>query len=617
MPDDSDSEAGCADSADEKAATEHYVDVGKSKLRRKERVALGSRYKGARISRADLEAQDDDDDDDEEEEEEEVSSDNFESAREDLDGASSEYDDPENADFEADQARENEDAEIDSDNALGEGDEEKFKDFSFRGSSQTLPHRGKRVARPTAADFISSDDDEEDEGSEDALVNGLEDDDEEDDDGDDLDSEDEEELLRRNDPAAAFLDDEAEESDEDEDGDEELDGFIDDDEQDSEGDSENDEDEDEDQGDDNEESDGERKAPVNANATRATLQDMIQAGQRSVAESLSSAAQKDVAKGKAVRQQQKAFDALLNIRIRLQKSLVAVNSLAAIEDAENQSEPYEAAEAAAVKLWNSIDGFRSSIQSATAAGGKPSQKRKRALAVDATTPSQDIWDSMEETERRAKVRRRAVLENWSQKARNMRTVDRSTARNKFTAAAAEKPLTARLDEELLQAPERLVRRTRTPRSCAPLQVARKVNEDARIYDDADFYQLLLKELVDQRSADTSNGGGGADGVHSSASAAATVRFTAAAAAREAKAKRHVDTKASKGRKMRFNVHEKLQNFMAPEDRRTWEESAIDRLFGTLFGQRMVLDEDVDGEEDGSDQEMGGVEFDEGLRLFRS
>ena len=69
--------------------------------------------------------------------------------------------------------------------------------------------------------------------------------------------------------------------------------------------------------------------------------------------------------------------------------------------------------------------------------------------------------------------------------------------------------------------------------------------------------------------------------------------------------------------MRFNVHEKLQNFMAPEDRRTWEESAIDRLFGTLFGQRMVLDEDVDGEEDGSDQEMGGVEFDEGLRLFRS
>ena len=538
----------------------------------------------------DLEAQDDED-------EEEVSSDDFESAREDLDGASSEYDDPENADLEADQqARGDEDAEIESDNALGEGDEEKFKDFTFRGSSQTLPHRGKRVTRPTAADFISSDDDEEEDEEE---------------------SNEEDEEEPRNGAAAAFLDDEAEESEEDEDGGEELDGFIDDDEQDSEGEGEgegdSEDDDDEDQEDNSEASDGERKAPVNGNATRATLQDMIQAGQRSVAESLSSAAQKDVAKGKAVRQQQKAFDALLSIRIRLQKSLVAVNSLAAIEEAENQSEPYEAAEAAeaaAVKLWNSIDGFRSSIQSGTA--GKPGQKRKRST-VDATTPSQDIWESMEDAERRAKARRRAVLENWSQKARNMRTVDR-TAR-KFAAAAAaaaaEKPLTARLDEEL-QAPERLVRRTRTPRSCAPAQVARKVNEDARIYDDADFYQLLLKELVDQRSADT--GSGGADGgAHASASAAATVRFTAA---REAKAKRHVDTKASKGRKMRFNVHEKLQNFMAPEDRRSWEESAIDRLFGTLFGQRMQLDEDVD-DLDGSDQEMGGVEVDEGLRLFRS
>ena len=67
--------------------------------------------------------------------------------------------------------------------------------------------------------------------------------------------------------------------------------------------------------------------------------------------------------------------------------------------------------------------------------------------------------------------------------------------------------------------------------------------------------------------------------------------------------------------MRFNVHEKLQNFMAPEDRRSWEEGAVDRLFGTLFGQRMELDEDGDDQGE-SDQEMGGVTADEGLRLFR-
>ncbi|RYP13903.1 hypothetical protein DL767_010495 [Monosporascus sp. MG133] len=580
VPSDSDSAAGSDDSADDKAATEHYVNVGKSRLRRKDPVALGSQYRGTRVSRADLEAEDNDEDDEEEASGDEPS-DNFEDAHEDLDGVSSEYDDPDNADLEADQ-NDDEDGEIDSDNALGESDEEKFKDFTFRGSSQTLPHRGKRVTRPTAADFMGSDEEKDGESEEDDLEDEEEEEGESD---EDIDPED----GLRNGPASAFLDDEAEES-EDEEDDEELGELEDEDDLGSADESEDEDDEENEEDDD--EGDDEQRDGENGDANRASLLDMVQAGQRSVAESLSSAAQKDVAKGLSVRQQQKAFDALLNIRIRMQKSLVAINSLNTVEETEHQSEPYEAAEAAALKLWNAIEGFRSSIQSG--AGAKSGQKRKRT--VDATSSSQEIWESMQDTERRAKIRRKAVLENWSQKAKNIRTVDKSS--RKFSGSV-EKPLTVRLEEEL-EAPERLIKRTRTPRSCAPAQVAKKVNEDPSIYDDADFYQLLLKELVDQRAADTSGGAG----------SAATIRFTAV---KEAKAKRHVDTKASKGRKMRFNVHEKLQNFMAPEDRRSWEESAIDRLFGTLFGQKMELDEEAV-----SDQEMGGASVEEGgLRLFRS
>ncbi|RYP72655.1 hypothetical protein DL769_004397 [Monosporascus sp. CRB-8-3] len=577
IPSDSGSAVGSEDSADEKAATEHYVDVGKSKLRRKDPVALGPQYRGARVSRADLEAEDEDED----EESGDEPSDNFEDAHEDLDSVSSEYDDPKNADLEADQNG-GEDGEIDSDNALGESDEEKFKDFTFRGSSQTLPHRGKRVTRPKAADFMGSEEEEYR-----RKEDGLEDDEEEEG-GSDEDGDSEGEL--RNGLASAFLDDEAEESESGEEH-EELDGLEDEDDLGSEGGDEGEDDEDSEE-DDDDGSDEEQQGRPNRDANRASLLDMVQAGQRSVAESLSSAAHKDVAKGLAVRQQQKAFDALLNIRIRMQKSLVAINSLNTVEEAEHQSEPYEAAEAAALKLWNAIEGFRSSIQSGAAA--KSGQKRKRI--VDVTSSSQEIWESMQDTEQRAKIRRKTVLENWSQKAKNMRTVDKSS--RKFSGSV-EMPLTVRLEEEL-EAPERLIKRTRTPRSCAPAQVAKKVNEDPNIYDDADFYQLLLKELVDQRAADTSGGAG----------SAATIRFMAV---KEAKAKRHVDTKASKGRKMRFNVHEKLQNFMAPEDRRTWEESAIDRLFGSLFGQKMELDEEAV-----SDQEMGGVSVEEdGLRLFRS
>ena len=71
----------------------------------------------------------------------------------------------------------------------------------------------------------------------------------------------------------------------------------------------------------------------------------------------------------------------------------------------------------------------------------------------------------------------------------------------------------------------------------------------------------------------------------------------------------VDTKASKGRKMRYTVHEKLQNFMAPEDRGTWGERQRDELFGGLFGRRVGLgeDEDVQSDEDDAGIEGGGLD----------
>jgi protein AATF/BFR2 len=229
------------------------------------------------------------------------------------------------------------------------------------------------------------------------------------------------------------------------------------------------------------------------------------------------------------------------------------------------------------------------------AKAKIGQKRKRGLEMDAT--SQSIWDSMEETEELALAHRRKVLDKWSSKVRNTTAMTSSRKLGPSTSQS----LVSILDDQLLSA-DRLVKRTRTPRSCAPIQASKKVAEDANIYDDADFYQLLLKELVDQRTLDSSSGTTDGAGI--------TVRW---AALKEAKTRKQVDRKASKGRKLRFTVHEKLQNFMASEDRRSWEQDAIDRFFGTLFGQKMEL-----GEDDGSDEEMGGASVaEEGLRLFMS
>jgi len=88
--------------------------------------------------------------------------------------------------------------------------------------------------------------------------------------------------------------------------------------------------------------------------------------------------------------------------------------------------------------------------------------------------------------------------------------------------------------------------------------------DASIYDDNDYYQQLLAEIISSASGSASGeaGAGGTGQGHD-----ATLLAKAAAAARR-KAKRGgagglVDRRASKGRKMRYTVHAKLANFMAP------------------------------------------------------
>lgn len=44
-------------------------------------------------------------------------------------------------------------------------------------------------------------------------------------------------------------------------------------------------------------------------------------------------------------------------------------------------------------------------------------------------------------------------------------------------------------------------------------------------------------------------------------------------------KKEVDRKASKNRKIRYVVHPKLENFMAPEEEIGYNEGALDYLFG--------------------------------------
>ncbi|KAF7554961.1 hypothetical protein G7046_g6676 [Stylonectria norvegica] len=524
------------DSENENAGTEHYVAVGQSKLRDKDGVSLGPQYRGARVTREAL-----DEDSEEEEEEDE----------EDVEGSSDdeEYDDPEQANLVADKA-EASDSEIDSDDALAESDEERLEGFTFRGSSkpkQPKKPTTKADKRAKAADFMSSSDEEGKGGAE-------VDEDEDDTSGVDLG-----------------------ESEEDNDMDDGLDDLVDGD------DSEDDSNEDDDEEQDEDDAEDESESDEDDTSSKKKGKDA-----KPVLAALSNRA--DIEKGIAIQKQRKLYDGLLNLRIRLQKALMAANTFSTIEDApEPESEPYEAAEEAAIKLLNTISSLKDNFGSSSRAGNK----RKRELESSMT--NEEIWEQMTAEEQRATKFREDRLEKW---ARKVQTVNVTTPRG---LGSKNKALIGSLQEQLTNPDNRLAKRSRVPRSCAPAQAAKGITSSDDIYDDADFYQVLLKELVDQRT------------VESASTQAGGVSAVMLNVASEAKLRKHVDRKASKGRKMRFTVHEKLQNFMAPEDRRAWEQEAIDRFFGTLFGRKMELNEESD-----DDDAMGGVDAEEaGLRLFRS
>ncbi|KAF2398778.1 TRAUB-domain-containing protein [Trichodelitschia bisporula] len=380
--------------------------------------------------------------------------------------------------------------------------------------------------------------------------------------------------------AREYADSESEgESHDGSDEEDEVDLDSDEDDEGSEGDSEN-EDEDEDEG--MSDADGPSKADE---VDRDELRRLMADDAKQVAASLSQAAQADIAKGTAVKAQKATFDALLNVRIKLQKAMIATNSLPAPAPAL-ENDAIVAAETAAITLWNRLNALRYTLSNT--AGSKRSYTE---FAVD--TPLDALWAEMHAPAADAAKQRDATLDFWSNKVRATAAMP---TRGRLNNAPATQALSAVLRAQLADLP-RLVARTQVARSCAPAQAAAAAKKQPPpstllpVFDDADFYSTLLQALVAERGADAALG------------SLATQPWQAA---REAKTKRGVDTKASKGRKLRYTVHEALLNFMAPEDRGVWGARQRDELFSGLFGQRGGLDEGVSEESD---------EEGDGLRLF--
>lgn len=94
-----------------------------------------------------------------------------------------------------------------------------------------------------------------------------------------------------------------------------------------------------------------------------------------------------------------------------------------------------------------------------------------------------------------------------------------------------------------------------------------------VYDDTDFYHTQLRELIEYKTS-------------ASNSANEMAKQFAELQKLRKKMKKTVDTRASKGRKIRYVVHNKLVSFMAPNDSGNWTDEQKDELFKSLFGAQL-------------------------------
>ncbi|KAL5536909.1 BFR2 [Sanghuangporus sanghuang] len=336
-------------------------------------------------------------------------------------------------------------------------------------------------------------------------------------------------------------------------------------------------------------------------------EDSKSAPQRSDDHDLSStlkrAREEERKKGKAIARQLSLFDGLLDARIRLQKCGTAMNRLPDSPDFPVYLDESESSDGVnkflseSLSLVDELFNLQEKLITTNEGVQVPSRKRRR---IDYAAEVNPDWEDLvqersshfSELEASFHPHCLATLQKWSNKVLAIAPSALLPNRTKFSSKNSNQVKSAvQLVDEALLEREKLIARTRVWRGTSNQLGAGRSDltaskpegqsEDSAaidIFDDTDFYQALLRDVIDAHS-----GSGGAtaglDGI--------TADWRTTQQQRKKARQKTIDTRASKGRKLRFDVHEKLQNFMAPAPQpggTAWHEEQTDELFASLLGK---------------------------------
>lgn len=386
-----------------------------------------------------------------------------------------------------------------------------------------------------------------------------------------------------------------------------------------------DDDEDDQESDRSSSSDAENDEDENISHKRELLKQLMSKERSHIVNRLSQSATNDALKGYSIQQQNKTFEKIIDVRLKFQKSVTSSNMLPintstySETKSEDSDELVTKAKKQFYSLLDHLFTLRNELDESTSV--KTPKKRSFAKYSEVTSAADAQLNS----------RRNQILTKWSAKVAN------SSGRNAMNANKF-KTINQSFEQQVnnnLSDMDRLIKRTKlNRRNVTPIGYTTKEEDDHEngnknksideddddipedtsvrkktqglendyIFDDEDFYRVLLNDLVDKKvqTSDPTSG----------------ITISLRAAQKSNKLKNNVDTKASKGRKLRYHVQEPIANFETSRGSWRWNDDQIDEFFASLLGQKVNMNEiDDEQEEEQENDDNDIIPEDNGIQLF--
>ncbi|CAB4069019.1 AATF [Lepeophtheirus salmonis] len=266
----------------------------------------------------------------------------------------------------------------------------------------------------------------------------------------------------------------------------------------------------------------------------------------------------EVEKGNHIRNQLIMYDKLLEMRIQLQKE----EDESALEECRGDLRDF---------LESSLKAKNELVQN------NEDLRKRKGLNLEGNDGTKrvkvsDFENCLSDFSSEFGTWRNEVLGKWNEKTRLVSSTNHSKTSN-FSCFDVS---VFKQIENILSDKERLLSRTRIRRIEYDIlgEEDWDEKEDPDIFDDGDFYHQLLRELISAKTA-------GVEDPNELGRQWLEVQKIRS----KMKKKLAIDTKASKGRKIRYDIHAKLVNFMAPVYFETMNDEAKNELYSSLFGRR--------------------------------